>query len=70
MTENQAFVANALVLIPACLAGVWLLERLGVPENVLYVGVALCFVIPPFGVALIGRHYERKEVERKEEAKD
>jgi hypothetical protein len=35
MTKHQAFLLDALLGVPACLAGVWLLGRLGVGESVL-----------------------------------
>jgi hypothetical protein len=67
MTKRQAFLLDALIGIPACFAGLWLLERLGAGENVLLVAAIMVIVIPAFGVALIGLYYERKEIEREEE---
>jgi hypothetical protein len=64
MTKHQAFLLDALIGVPACLAGVWLLDRLGVGENVLLVAAMLTIVIPAFGVALISRHYELKRIEK------
>jgi hypothetical protein len=70
MTMRQAFLLDAVLGIPACLAGVWLLGRIGVGENVLLVAAMLAIVIPSLGVGLIGLHYERKRIEREEAADD
>ncbi len=70
MTKRQAFLLDAVVGVPACLAGVWLLGRVGVGENVLLVAAMLAIVIPAFGVALIGLHYERKGIDREEDPGD
>jgi hypothetical protein len=70
MTKHQAFLLDALLGVPACLAGVWLLGRLGVGENVLLVAAMLTIVIPAFGVALISRHYELKRIENEENGGD
>jgi hypothetical protein len=64
MTKQQAFLLDALIGVPACLLGVWLLDRLGVGESVLLVAAMLTIVLPALGVALISRHYELKRVER------
>lgn len=70
MTKHQAFLLDALIGVPACLAGVWLLDRLGVGENVLLVAAMLTIVIPAFGVALISRHYELKRIEGEQNGGD
>jgi hypothetical protein len=70
MTKHQAFLLDALLGVPACLAGVWLLGRLGVGESVLLVAAMLTIVIPAFGVALISRHYELKRIENDEDSGD
>jgi hypothetical protein len=70
MTKHQAFLLDALIGVPACLAGVWLLDRLGAGENIQLVAAMLTIVIPAFGVALIGRHYERKDLEGDRDAGD
>jgi hypothetical protein len=70
MTKHQAFLLDALLGVPACLAGVWLLDRLGVGENVLLVAAMLTIVIPAFGVALISRHYELKRIENEANSGD
>ncbi len=70
MTKHQAFLLDGLIGITACLAGVWLLGRLGVGENILLVAAMLTIVIPAFGVALIGRHYELKRIANEENGSD
>jgi hypothetical protein len=66
MTENQAQILNAIVGVSVGLACFWLLGHLGAPDNVVLVEAMLTIVVPAFGVGLIGRHYERKEIERGE----
>jgi hypothetical protein len=70
MTKQQAFLLDALIGVPACLAGVWLLDRLGAGANLLLVAAMLTIVIPAFGVALISRHYELKRIEREQNVGD
>jgi len=70
MTMRQAFLLDAVLGVPACLAGVWLLGRIGVGENVLQVAAMLAIVIPSLGVGFIGLHYERKRIEREETVDD
>ena len=70
MTKHQAFLLDALIGVPACLAGVWLLDRLGAGENIQMVAAMLAIVIPAFGVALISRHYELKRIEREKNGGD
>jgi hypothetical protein len=65
MTMRQAFLLDAVLGVPACLAGVWLLGRAGVGENVLLVAAMLAIVLPASGVGLIAGHYERKEIQSK-----
>jgi hypothetical protein len=70
MTKHQAFLLDALLGVPACLAGYWLLGHLGVGENVLLVAAMLTIAVPAMGVGLITRHYALKRIESEKRAGD
>ena len=67
MTEIQAFAVNAVVGISVGLTCVWALGELGAGESVLIVAAMLTIAIPALMIGVIGRHYERKEIERGED---
>lgn len=67
MTEIQAFALNGVVGVSIGLASVWLLGELGAGEGVLMVVAMLTIAVPAFMIGVIGRHYERKEIERGED---
>jgi anaerobic C4-dicarboxylate transporter len=60
VSESQAQVVNVIVGVPVALACVWLLGRLGVPDNVQLVAAMLAIVIPSFMVGVIGMHFRHK----------
>jgi hypothetical protein len=70
MTKHQAFLLDALLGVPACLAGYWLLGQLGVGENLLLVAAMLTIIVPALGVGLIARHYALKRVKSEKNAGD
>jgi hypothetical protein len=67
MTEVQAFALNGVVGVSIGLACVWALGELGVDEAILLVAAMLTIIIPALMIGVIGRHYERKEIERGED---
>jgi ABC-type dipeptide/oligopeptide/nickel transport system permease component len=67
MTELQAFAVDGVVGVSVGLLCVWALGELGAGEGILMVAAMLTIAVPAFMVGVIGRHYERKEIERGED---
>jgi uncharacterized membrane protein len=66
MTEIQAQLVNAVVGVSIGVACYWALGHFGAAERVLMVEALMTIVVPALGVGLVGRHYERKEIESEE----
>jgi hypothetical protein len=67
MTENKAFVLDGVVGCLVTWGSVIALNALGVNDTIQVLAGVWGLVATSFMVGVIGRHYERKEIERGED---